>query len=119
MSNIDAAASQQAFILANQMEAIRKSIDSAPDDVSGYSSLSTSYNRFLDRAKKLFESDPAFKDSISHLITLPTDMSDDIIEHFGRLRADSAVLQASVFSFFDFYSPQEKKNQIGFNQGQH
>jgi hypothetical protein len=83
--------------------------------VSGYPAYSVSYNRFLDQAERLFEPDSTFKESISHLSALPTVITDDIIEHFGRLRADSAVLQASVFSFFDFYSPQEQKRQIGFH----
>ena len=70
--------------------------------------------RFLDQARKLFESDSAFMESIKHLTDCPTELTDEVFEHFGRLRADIAVLQASVFSFFDFYSPQEQKRQIGF-----
>jgi len=111
--------SKRAYILARQLEAMHKSIEAAPDDVSGYPAYAASYNRFLDQAKKLFESDSAFKESISHLTACPTEMTNDILEHFGRLRADSAVLLASVFSFFDFYSPQEEKRQIGFNPSQH
>ncbi len=110
----DTAASKRAYILARQLEAMHKSIESAPEDVSGYAAHAGSYNRFLAQAKELFDTDSAFKASISHLSDLPTHMSDDIVEHFGRLRADIAVLQASVFSFFDFYSPQEEKRQIGF-----
>ena len=114
MSTTDTTASKRAYILARQLEAMHKSIESAPEDVSGYPAHATSYNRFLTQAKELFDSDPAFKAAISHLSDLPTPMSDDILEHFGRFRADIAVLEASVFSFFEFYSPQEEKKQIGF-----
>lgn len=119
MSDIDVTASKRAYILARQLEAMHKTIESAPDDTNGYSAYAMSYNRFLDQAKKLFESDLAFKDSISHLTACPTELTNDVLEHFGRLRADSPVLQASVFAFFDFYSPQEEKRQIGFNPNQH
>lgn len=115
MSVTDTTASKRAYILARQLEAMHKSIEASPNDVSGYPAYSASYNRFLDQAKKLFESDAAFMDSIGHLTTLTTAMTDEIIGDFGRLRADCAVLQASVFSFFDFYSPHEEKRQIGFN----
>jgi hypothetical protein len=55
-------------------------------------------------------------DSISHLSTLTLELTDEILGDFGRLRADSAVLEASVFSFFVFYSPPEEKRTMGFNQ---
>ena len=115
MSDIDPTASKRPYILARQLEAMHKSIEASPNNVSGYPAYSASYNRCLDQAKRLFEPDAAFKESISHLTALPTSMTDDILGHFGQLRADSAVLQASAFSFFDFYSPQEEKRQIGFN----
>jgi len=88
------------------------SIETLPNDVSGYQAYSASYNHFLNQAKKLFESDDVFKDSISHLTNLPTEMTDDVLENFGRLRADCVVLKSSVISFFNYYSPQEEKRQI-------
>ena len=116
MNSTDTTAWKQAYILVRQLDAIHKSIESSSGDMTGYPAHAKSYNRFLTQANELFESDPAFKASISHLSGLPTNMSDDLIEQFGRLQADIAVLQASVSSFFDVYSPQEAKKQIGFHQ---
>ena len=119
MSDTDTTASKQAYILARQLEAMNKSIESISDDQSGYPAYAASYNRILNHAKKLFEPDSAFVDSVSHLTPLPTELTYDVIEHFGRLRADIAVLQASVFTFFESNSPPEEKRQMGFKQTQH
>ena len=115
MSDNDVTASKQAYILARQLEAMHKSIASITDDQSGYPAYATSYNRILGQAKKLFEPDSTFVTSASNLAVFPTELTDDVREHFGRLRADIAVLQASVFTFFEFNSPLEEKRQIGFN----
>jgi hypothetical protein len=94
---------------------MHKTIEASPQEVSGYSALAASCNRILDQTKKLFEDDEAFKDATQHLSARPPHMSDDILEHFGHLRADIVVLKASVISFFEFYSPQEEKRQIGLS----
>ena len=116
MSDNDVTASKQAYILARQLEVMHKSIESITDDKSGYPAYAASYNRILGQAKKLFESDSTFVASVSHLTLLPTELTYDVLEHFGRLRADIALLQASVFTFFEFNSPPEEKKQIGFNR---
>ena len=118
MNEIDVTASRRAYILARQLEAMHRAIEASPDDVSGYTAHATSYNEFLGRAMDIFQSDLIFEESSRHLERVPEELSDDVLEHFGRLRANSVVLKAAVFAFFEFYSPQEEKRRIGFESSE-
>jgi hypothetical protein len=107
-----------AYILAQQLSAMRKSMEAVKDEVSGYPAYAKSFNQFLRQSKQLLDVDEDLKESVRHLEEFPTEFTDDVIEHFGCLRANCAILEASVLAFFSIYSPPEEKRQIGFRQNE-
>ena len=106
---------KEAYILSRQFEAMEKAMVAAGENVDGYRAFATSYNAMLSRAQKIFKLDETFLDSISQLKAWPTEPDEGIVERFACIKAEVAILKAAVFSFFEFYSPKEEKEKIGFH----
>lgn len=107
------------YIIAKQLEAIEKSMAAAGPVMDGYHSFARSFNKLLHRSKNIFANDRTFTESISQLRAFQEIGDNYTIEDFECLKAEVAILKATVFSFFDVYSPRDEKEQIGFHAGRH
>jgi hypothetical protein len=104
---------KEAFILSRQLEALEKAM-SEEGAVAGCLSFFVSYNKMLFRARTALKSDKNFTNAIE-LLPNHTARGAETLTDFYALKSHVAILRATVFAFFEFYSPKEEKAQIGFS----
>ena len=116
---------KEALILAAQLKALYDEMEKAGDNDEGYQAFARSYNKALARAKIVLAHDKTMLRSIEHLTEFnPSDglqngqynPETDYSGDFENLKAEMAVLRATLNTFFAFYMPDKEKQRIGFGK---
>ncbi len=105
---------KEAYVLAEQLEALHTAMKEAGDRTAGYAAFARNYNRHLQRAQEVLVYDPVIARGIVHLQAYNPDKETGYNKDFQQIKADLAVLMAALRSFFVFHFPAKEKERIGF-----
>lgn len=106
---------KEAFILSEQLKELEAAMMNAGQIYTGYRAFAESFNQILNRAKEILKYDAEMLRSINHLRSYNPAKDTRYAKDFLEIKADIAVLKATLRSFFVFYLPADEKKRIGFS----
>lgn len=105
---------KEAYILSQQLKELETAMTSAGQNVSGYRACAQSFNAILKRAQDILKHDATMLRSVEHLRSYNPSKETGYAQDFQEIKADMAVLKATLHAFFVFYFPAKDKERIGF-----
>jgi len=108
---------KEAYALSQQLHELESAM-SKDGAVSGYTSYATNYNSILSRAKKILEFDKTLLATISYLGQYDPNVKTGYFKEFQEIKANIAILKATLHTFFNFNFPKKERDRIGFKVGE-